>query len=141
MRMHARRRRGKRLDPDGIRLQIIALVDVVLLLLLYFIMAGSVAQEEARLATTLATQGGRTMSMLMPQRLKVGWLDGRPRWVIGERIVTDRATLRSLLNELPREVGLVVAPEPDAPLEATVAAVQLARELGFTKVSYVTRGN
>jgi biopolymer transport protein ExbD len=140
MRMQRRGRRGAgRIGPESIRLNIIALVDVVFLLLLYFIMAGTVAGEEARLGTTLATQGASASAGVRPQRLTVGWVDGAPRWQIGERVLTDRAALRAVLRELPREAGLVVMPDPDAPLEATAGAVQAARDVGFTRISYVTR--
>ncbi|MBL0927767.1 MAG: biopolymer transporter ExbD [Phycisphaerales bacterium] len=139
MRLRRRRSRlARRINPEGIRLQIVALVDVVLLLLLYFIMAGSIDDQESRLAATLAARGAGATTAMLPQQLLVGWSAGRPRWQMGERTITDRAALRSFLAGLPREPGLVVIPDPDAPIEAAATAIQLARDLGFTRISYAS---
>lgn len=144
MRVKTRMRHGShRMRPEDLRLAIIPLVDVVFLLLLYFVMAGSFAEDEKRLATALATDSsGSRSAEFIPQRVRVSWVEDHAVWTIGERITADRGELRGILVGLPRDVGLIVAPDRDAPLEATAAAVQIARDLGFDKLSYVspTRG-
>jgi biopolymer transport protein ExbD len=54
------RKQSRRLDPASLRLPLIALIDVVLFLLFYFIIAGNLAAEEGELASTLKTSSGGT---------------------------------------------------------------------------------
>ena len=54
MRIAARRRAGL-LEPSEMRLPLIALIDVILFLLMYFLLAGSLEAEERELPTALGS--------------------------------------------------------------------------------------
>jgi biopolymer transport protein ExbD len=54
MRMTSRRRTGL-LELSEMRLPLIALIDVILFLLMYFLLAGSMEAEERELAATLGS--------------------------------------------------------------------------------------
>lgn len=132
--------RGRtRLDPASIRLPLIALIDVILFILLYFMLAGTLAAEEADLATALRTEKGAaaTAADLTPQTLFVEMAEGAPRFRLGERAVADRAALVGLLSQLRQEMGIVIRVRGDVPVSAAAAAVQASKDAGFTKVSYV----
>jgi biopolymer transport protein ExbD len=120
------------------RLPLVAFIDVVLFLLLYFVFASDLAPEEGQLPSAIQaeTRGGRG-TPLSPQVLRVEAKDGKPRYVLGERVMSDRESLRAVLAQLPKEAGLVVRVAPDATVEAAAVGVSAARRAGFVKVSYV----
>lgn len=136
MRLNQRR---ARLNPASIRLPLIALIDVILFILLYFMLAGTLAPEEADLATALRAEKSQSRSAadLLPQTIHVENAGGAPRFRLGERVLADRAALAGVLRQLPRELGLVIKVNGDVPVSAAAAAVQACKDAGFTKVSYV----
>ena len=134
--MHLTRRpRHYRLNPESIRLPLIALIDVVLFLLLYFVIATSYEAEERELGTTLATEGGAP-STATPEVVTSLWSDATARYRLDALEYADRASLTAALQVLPRETGLVISAAADAPVEVTAGAVQAARDAGFTRISF-----
>ncbi len=127
--------RPSRLDPGSIRLSLIALIDVVLFLLFYFVISYSVSAEESQLATGFA-KPGQSDSPMEPQVVIVSQVQERTEFRIGSHQFTDRAQLTELLRTLPKEPGVVIKAAPDAPVSATAAAVQAGRDAGFTNVRF-----
>lgn len=126
------------------KLPLVALIDVVLFLLLYFLIAGTLASPESSLSatTTPDRKGGGRGNALTAQVLKVepttgGGGGGGARFVIGARVSTDRAGLREVLSSLPKDAGIVVKVSDDVAIAAAATALQVARDVGFSKVSYV----
>jgi biopolymer transport protein ExbD len=128
-----------RVDPASIRLPLIALIDVILFILLYFMLAGTLAAEEADLATALRTDKGAAASAsdLAPQTLVVEAGGAGPQFRLGERVVADRASLLAVLGQLRPEVGIIIRVKGDVPVAAAATAVQACKDAGFTRVSYV----
>src|SRR5688572_1114104 len=94
-------RSGSRLDPASIRLPLIALIGVILFLLVYVMMAGTLAAEdESQLATSLKTErgGGKQALDLQPQVIFVEMAGGKAQFRMGERTLSDRAALLGLLK-------------------------------------------
>ncbi|MCC6661190.1 MAG: biopolymer transporter ExbD [Phycisphaerales bacterium] len=131
--------RPKRLDPASIRLPLIALIDVILFILLYFMLAGTLANEEADLATALHAEKAQAAAAadLLPQTVNVEAVGGVVQYRMGERVLPDRAALTAVLRQLPHEMGVVIKVRGDVPVAAAAAAVQASKDAGFTKVSYV----
>ncbi|MBL0869017.1 MAG: biopolymer transporter ExbD [Phycisphaerales bacterium] len=137
---------GRANDGEYImRLPLVALIDVVLFLLLYFLIAGTLASPESSLSatTTPDRKGGGRGNALTAQVLKVepamGGAGGGSgaRFVIGARVSTDRAGLREVLSSLPKDAGIVIKVSDDVAIAAAATALQVARDVGFSKVSYV----
>lgn len=124
-----------------IRLPLVALIDVVLFLLLYFIIEGNFGTPESRIASTLATSGGRGPADLVPQVVAVEPADGGVVFRIGQRALRNRDELAGVLEGLPKNVGVVIRVSDRVPVEAAAAALQAARNAGFAKVSYVPMGS
>jgi biopolymer transport protein ExbD len=124
---------------EKVRLPLIALIDVVLFLLLYFMIAGTMAGEESLLASSLRTDkpGKGKGSDLQSQVLYVEAPQGAQRFRLGDRSVTDKSGLAVLLKQLPREHGIIVKVAPQVRVEAAAAALQACKDAGFQKVSYV----
>ncbi len=126
------------IDPASIRLPIIALVDVVLFLLLYFMIAGSLAREEADLTAAvqaMASEGARGAD-LTNQVVSVE-VEGREvRFRLGARTLRDRAQLESALAGLPKDIGVTVRADDDVPVDAVAAALQACHDAGFEKIGF-----
>src|SRR5688572_17808199 len=94
--------------PTRYKLSLIALIDVVLFLLLYFMVAGNLAPEEKELPSALKSDrgsGGQTED-LQPQILMVTLGDdGKAEYRLGARVVNDKAALAEVLRVLPKEGG------------------------------------
>jgi len=132
-------RTRSRLDPAQLRLPLIALIDVVLFLLMYFMFAGSLAAEEQQLAAALRTSGGggtgRT-SNLQAQIVRVEAVDGRTVFGIGERTVATGRELAEILRMLPKESGVIVKVSGAVSVEAAAEALQACHDAGFDRISY-----
>ncbi len=133
-------RKKKTAEVGVLKLPLVAFIDVVLFLLLYFVMAGSLTPAEGELSAALAAErrgpGAGTMD-LTTQVLRVDMKDGQARYRIGGREMSDRDALRGVLDALPKPPGIIVKVSDDAPVEAAAKALQVIRDAGFTKVSYV----
>lgn len=133
------RRQDRRFELESVRLPLVALIDVVLFILFYFMIAGSLAGEESQLSSALRTDkpGKGRGSDLQTQVLFVEPGAAGPRFRLGDRAVQDRAALSVLLKQLPREGGIVVKVSPQVQVDAAAAALQACKDAGFQKVSYV----
>ena len=137
MRMSARRNSGL-LELSEMRLPLIALIDVILFLLMYFLLAGSLEAEERELASTLGSgsnvagdNGGFT-----PQVVDVTMSGGTVAYRMGGRSVGSRESLADLVRALPKAPGIVVRVADDVPVEGAAAALQGCRDAGFERIAY-----
>jgi biopolymer transport protein ExbD len=134
--------RTKRTELEIPRLPLVALIDVVFFLLLYFIMAGNLAPIEPNLETALRTdkRSGEASSNLIPQIVSVD-ATSEGRWVyrLGERTLTDKESLATVLKSLSKQGGVVVRVSGSVPVHAVAGAIQACKDAGFTKISYVPR--
>lgn len=127
-----------RRDEMAMRLPLVAFIDVILFLLLYFLMAGNLAAQEADLASGLRAQSNSAKkSNLADQIVKVEAQAGKPVFTVGQRRCENRQELAELLRQLPKDPGVFVRVSSDASVEAAAAALQAASDAGFTKISYV----
>jgi biopolymer transport protein ExbD len=133
------RRENRKFSPERVRLPLVALLDVILFLLLYFIVAGSLAPPEGEQPSSLKTDRAAASkgADLQPQILLVDTAAGAVRFRIGERILGDKQSLITILARLPKESGIVVRVADAAPVEAASTALQACMDAGFSKVSYV----
>ena len=144
--MKLRRRRSTRLDPTQLRLPLIALIDVVLFLLFYFIIAGNIDNEEAELAATLALVGtapnpaSPADPAKQPHVLAVTGDVLGPAYRVAGKEFRGRDELRAALSALPKEVGVVIRSSPSIPFEMVAGALQVAHDAGFEKITYLPEG-
>ena len=137
MRMTARRNSGL-LELSEMRLPLIALIDVILFLLMYFLLAGSLESEERELASALGSgtsvsgdSGGFT-----PQAIEVTVQGGTTVFRLGTRPPMGRAAMAELIAGLPKEPGVVVRVADDVSVNDAAAALQMCRDAGFGKIAY-----
>lgn len=115
-----------------------SMIDVVFLLLIFFMVTANFASDEDRLSSALKTdQQGASSSALRPQVLTVDQIAGRTVFRIGEHATSSREDLLAVLKSLPKEQGIAVKVTDAAPISAAATAMQLVHEAGFQKRSYV----
>ena len=135
--------RFKKGKPAGFavppKLTLVALIDVCLFLLLYFMIASSVSGPEAELTSGIKTEkpGVGKSQDLQPLILEVKQEGGHATFRLGERVSRERDELRDLLKQLPKDEGVVVRVAGDVPVQAAATAIQACKDAGFVKVSYV----
>ena len=114
------------------------MIDVVFLLLIYFMVTSSMTPSESRLSSALQSENksGRAADLQL-QIITVDLVDGQPAFIMGERVMRSRAELVDLLRLLPKEGGVFVKVAGQVPVSATATALQACKDAGFEKVTYV----
>lgn len=133
-------RRTATRGPTAIpKLPLVAFIDVILFLLLYFVFVADLTPQEEHLPSALKTDqpGGAAAGGLLPQILWVESASGKTRYRMGDRVLESRAALESFLTSLPKAAGIVVKVKGDVSVDAAAAALAAGKKAGFTKISYV----
>ena len=128
-------KRSRRMPP----LQLVSMVDMIFLLLIYFLASTSYTPPESHLAPALMAQqvaGGRAAD-LQPQVVEVAPVAGEPAYRIGERVLRSAEALRSVLEALPKDGGVFIKGSSAVQTRFVIEAIQAARDAGFVKVTYV----
>ncbi|MCB9846676.1 MAG: biopolymer transporter ExbD [Phycisphaeraceae bacterium] len=136
--MRFTRRSGSTLLVGG--LPMTSLIDVVFLLLIYFMVTASMTAREAELASALQAerQGAGRAADLLPQILIVSRTDrDLVEFKLGDRVIPDRNTLVGVLTRLSKEAGVIVRGAASARVEDVTTALQSCKDAGFRKVTYV----
>ncbi len=123
----------------GARLQLTSMIDVIFLLLLFFMVTSAQQSPESRLASGLAVERREASASadFQPQVIDVGVFDGAPGFRLGERILRDQAELAAAVSRLPKETGVFVRVAPDVRVDWPARALQACQDAGFTRVNYV----
>lgn len=136
--MGAGRRARKRSSHLGV-LPLTSLIDVVFLLLVYFLVTSSFTEPERDLSSVVQMDGGGVrVSELVPQVVEIGrGVGGRVEFRIGGHVTVTQSGLREILQSLPKEAGVAIRAGSDVPISAVAAAMQASQDAGFVKRSYV----
>lgn len=126
-------------DRDGIGdLPLTPMIDVVFLLLIYFMVTATITPPESRVASTLQGERGAGQQRdLKPQIVTVDLSEGAVTYRLGSRVFPDRNSLAAALEQLPKEGGLFVRVTDRAPWSAVAGVMQDALDAGFVKRTYV----
>lgn len=137
MRFNRVRRDGS--DHD---LPLISLIDVVFLLLIYFMLTSqSTRESELSAALDAERKSGRQASNFQVQVVNVERHEGQPGYRVGDRVMRTPDQLQAILRQLPKDPGVFIRVAGDVPVESAVGALQAAKDAGFKKVSYVPASN
>ena len=131
------RKRFKRSSHLG-ALPLTSMIDVVFLLLVYFLVTANFAQQERDLSSAVQAEGGGVrVSELQPQIVEIVMNNGGVEFRIASRSVRSQEALTGLLRSLPKEPGVAIRARRDVPISAVAAAMQASQDAGFTRRSYV----
>jgi biopolymer transport protein ExbD len=123
------------------RLQMASMIDVVFLLLIYFMLTTTLEPPESELTPALATDQPGRPTALQPQTIEYARAETGAAFRVGERVFPDQRSLTTVLTELPKDAGVVVRAPDEADVRWAAAAVQAARDAGFEKVTYAPQRN
>ncbi len=115
------------------------MIDVVFLLLIFFMVTVSASTPESDLASTLKPQSEQqgAAADFQPQIVSIVRTGDMVFYHLGAHQLTSRVELARLLRELPKDSGVVVKVSNNVPVEAAAGVLQTCKDVGFTKVSYV----
>jgi biopolymer transport protein ExbD len=131
-------RHNRRRDPE---LNITPLIDVVFLLLIFF-MVSTTFDKQAELNIELPEASGK-VTQTEQFKIEIG-IDGEGRYFINQRPIKDDrlVTLKRAL-ELTladhKDPKLIISADRKTPHEAVVRAMDAARQLGLTHLTFATR--
>ncbi|MEM7623367.1 MAG: biopolymer transporter ExbD [Planctomycetota bacterium] len=126
---------------DAGSLPMTSMIDVVFLLLIFFMVTATFAEQEETLPSALSAEGRSAQEEpLEPQIVRVGPEpgdgDAGAMFVIGSNRVRTKRELTAVLSRLPKGPGVIVQVADDAPIWAAAAAMQAALDAGFEKRTY-----
>lgn len=115
-----------------------SMIDVVFLLLVFFLVTSNFAAPENRVDTALRAEGrSGSVEELQPQIIEVLLNSQKqPVFRIGENTVTAQQSLTALLQRLPSEGGVIVRGSDAVPVQAIADAMQAALDAGFDRRTY-----
>lgn len=132
--------RQTRRGLSQVALNLTSMIDIIFLLLIYFMVTMVVSQPEDRLSPTLQTKRNAASgdsTDFQPQVIEVLLVDGAPGYRLGSQIFRDKESLADRLIELPTEAGVFITVSGNVSVGFATAAVQAARDADFEKVTYV----
>ena len=139
----------ERTRRDGdLELNLTSMIDVIFLLLIFFVFTSDFKEPEKRLPTNLSLPGAIARDRVEPQERRD--LDkvvarvflapgGRAVYSVNGERVANLAALESTLEalrELDPNVPVVIAPERDVPLESALDVYDVSRRVGLGRVQF-----
>ena len=131
-------RPNRRKPPEMV---LIPLLDVVLVLLIFFMVSTTFKDPDAsRLRSQLPQAQGQEVPAEEPDHIQIA-IDQSGNFYIGDRAVVDRRTqtlVQAIRGALGERQGLPVVIQADAlsPHQAVMTALDAAAELGLTKIAF-----
>lgn len=123
-----------------IELQMTSMIDVVFLLLIFFMVTASFHKTERQLDPAIKVQraaAAQSRSQLEPVVVEVVRGAGGYVYRLGGREFSAADELASVLRRFENKLdGAYVRPADDAPFDMAVAAIQACKDARFVKVAY-----
>ncbi len=122
------------------------MIDVVFLLLIFFVCTASFSIAEQTLPTHLLAIGANEPSDVVPQEadlervvIKLRLADDRVHWSINDRPCESSQAAAAILRsvaEIDASVPVILDATGDVPLGEVIDAYDLCREIGFSKIQF-----
>jgi biopolymer transport protein ExbD len=125
-----------------IQLSMTSMIDVVFLLLIFFITTASFVRTERNLESAIRVKSASaTAADLQPAVVEVVRGDSVYVYKLGQRELIDPDELARLLGQFDNKAeGAFVRVSDGAPFRMAAAAVQACKTAGFAAVSYIPLG-
>lgn len=124
------------------------MIDVVFMLLIFFVWTASFQVAELVLPSSLVTQSGAGAVQLDPDLedldrvvVRVGWDGARPSWAVNDMPLVSLGAVRQRLATvaaIKADLPVLVDPRPEVPLGHVIDVYDLARQAGFESVQFAT---
>lgn len=128
------------------------MIDVIFLLLIFFVCTASFQAVEETLPTNLQLPGALESRLPPPEELldldeivvKILYDAGRPHWQINQRDYQDLAGVRGVLAQVARlknDLPVILDVAGDVPLENVIDVYDACRRIGLSKVQFAASEN
>ena len=127
------------------------MIDVVFMLLIFFVWTASFQVVELVLPSSLITDEGQGTTELAPELedlervvVRMGWNGASPTWTVNEIPAASFAEVKSRLVAVARirnTLPVLVDPESVVPLGDVIDVYDVARIAGFQNVQFATPAN
>ena len=124
------------------------MIDVVFLLLVFFVWTASFQMVELILPTEMSAQMGQQpdqpVDQLPPPLLenvviRIGWDGNQPIWTLNNQpfdSVADIGERLRVISDIEPNAPIILHPQPIVPLGFVIEAYDVARLAGFSKIAF-----
>lgn len=143
--------RHPRFQSQSGDLSMTAMIDVVFLLLIFFVCTASFQAVEMVLPSNLLISANASLDVPIepPDDLErivveVQWTDGAAHWRVNDQPCATRTELAELLGAIAsveRSLPVVIDCADPVPLAEAIAVYDLSRSLGLTKVQFAAEAD
>ncbi len=129
----------------GLELKMTSMIDVIFLLLIFFVCTANFQALEELLPTDLSLPGSSEVDVPLPPpkqldvvRMKIGF-DTKPIWhVEGNQCQTPQEVLQLLrrLSDLRRDIPVIIDAAANVPMEHVIDAYDWSRLAGFESIQF-----
>ncbi len=133
--------------PASLELNLTSMIDVIFLLLIFFVFTSDFKEPEKRLPTNLSGAGAvaTTVETLTQEERDLGKItvriavnaENETVWTVDGRRVESLAAVEETLTklrEIDPNVPAIVAPERNVPIESALDVYDVARRVGLGKI-------
>jgi len=132
---------------DSLEVKMTPMIDVVFLLLVFFVWTSSFQRPEQLLATTLASVGSSNESLdveppppdLDRIMIEVHWQQSRPAWSIYDRPLANLSEVAAVLRaaaDVDNGLPVILVVDGDVPMGDVINVYDLSRAAGFVKIQF-----
>jgi len=130
-------------SPEEVDLNITPLIDVVFLLLIFF-MVSTTFDHESEVNITLP-QASKEIAQAKPDAINVA-IDGESRIFINkqELVNSQISTIKEALYDISAELDdapIIISADEETPYQVVIRTMDAARQLGLVKITFATRIN
>lgn len=128
---------------DELQLDVTPLIDVVFLLLIFF-MVSTTFEHESEMNITLP-EASKEIAQAKPDAINIA-IDNQSRIYINEKellnsqISTIKEAIYDISVDLP-DAPIIISADQEAPFQMVIRTMDAARQLGLVKITFATRIN
>ena len=134
-------------DSGRLEVKMTPMIDVIFLLLIFFVSTASFQAIEEVLPTSLSLPGSLSESEPIDQEfedleeivVKTLWADGRAAWRINERNLADLGGVRAVLEAAAGvnvELPVILDVDGNVPIEHVIDVCDVCRQIGLVDIHF-----
>ncbi len=142
------RRRSPFARREPLEIKMTPMIDVVFLLLVFFVWTASFQVVEYLLPSELSTLLGNQAALEEPPPeadfedvvIRIHWTDDQPGWTINDQQADSLAQLHQRLQaiaQVKQDAPVILHPDEEVPLGDVINVFDLSRLIGFEKIQFV----
>jgi len=138
---------SRRNRTDRAEVKMTPMIDVIFLLLIFFVCTASFQRIEHVLPTRLSLLGDTPTDIPIEPELidldkivvEILWRDAQPSWRINQREcqrLTEVGTVLQAARSLEADLPVILDPQPAVPMEHVIDLYDLCRQVGLQRVRF-----